>query len=199
MFQKGNKKTKTTDEAKDETTGEQEEETAFVRKNDWGEFFYIISPMITVFVVLLLILAGFLWVSKVYWGSRAYDRTCGQKTAKAETANIAPRTVEQTAIVSWEKSQRARGGNFRLKSFSASAVVQRNDERFMEFTSSYQWNNELHQTHFLWDKTKKYGDWYQDSPQNSDKWYLSPVSEKHYEGKEYDSRGESARLVLDIG
>ena len=72
--------------------------------------------------------------------------------------------------------------------------IERNDDKVMEFTSKYN-------THYIWDKSKEYGEWYQDYPKDSGKWYLEQKGEKSFEGwisDDKDKSGTRNQMKLEV-
>lgn len=124
-----------------------------------------------------------------------------KQTKVVETPKKAPAVKKQVqyATLSWEKPAGVRGGNPSLRSYSAKTVVHKISNDLMEFTVIYKYDGESYKSRFTWDKSKKYGEWSQNSPYDYGKWFLLPTNNSRvFIGKISDKSGIFIPLKLEL-
>jgi len=108
------------------------------------------------------------------------------------------KSVEQQGIISWRKPRGVVGGDPRLRSFSSTAIVHRNNARFMDFTVRFLKDGEVYESRFNWNKNEQYGTWNQDYPQDGGYWYLDQKTPSLFVGGVSDSSGIFIPMRLEL-
>jgi hypothetical protein len=167
-------------------------EKTFISSSNFEEMRAIFVPLFA----FLLIIFGLALIAN--WSAGDFKP---KQTKVVETPKKAPTVKKQVqyATLSWEKPAGVRGGNPYLRSYSTKAVVHKISNDLMEFTVVYKYNGESYKSRFMWDKSKKYGEWSQNSPYDYGEWFLLPTNNPRvFVGKISDQSGIFIPLRLEL-
>ena len=168
----------------------------FTSSFNFGELGAIFVPIL----FFLLIIFGLAVIAK--WSSGGFDKKPHRVVERVvETPKKAPAIKRQVqyATLSWVKPAGVRGGNPYLRRLSSKVVVHKISDDLMEFTVIYKYNGELYKSRFMWDKSKKYGEWSQNSPYDYGEWFLLPTNNPRiFVGKISDKSGIFIPLRLEL-
>ncbi len=132
-------------------------------------------------IVIVLILVG------VVWGI-LYNN---QHKQVATTKIKQPALMLQRGILTWHKPEGVAGIKPDLRVLSKSVVINRNDEKIMEFTTEGG-------TYFYWDKKNKYGVWNGRGACGHWFLYVDEGDQKFFSGKEFDDQWQGIELYLEL-